>query len=93
MSFYFSIKELRKDETKKKWFVRLKELADVNPDPKLARTVLLAFKDYDEGRIDKERLKRCVQEFSQSANRVLSSQEFMEKYPVFNPLKKKIKRK
>lgn len=64
----------------------------ITTDPKLVRPMLLAYKDYDEGRIDKERLNRCVEEFFQPANRGLSSQEFMEKYPIFNPLKKKRKK-
>lgn len=91
-----SMKKLQKNETNKKWFFRaiLKELVTINPDSKSVRTMLLAYKDHDEGRIDKERFERLLEEFVQSAkkNNVPSPEEFMEKYPIFNPLKKKRKK-
>lgn len=66
------------------WRVRLSLLARETQDPKVVRTLLLAWKDYDEGRIDMERLKRIFDEYSQSANSEPSPQEFIKKYPVFN---------
>jgi len=83
------MKEMQKDETKAKWYFRLKELVDVNPDPVSVRTMLLAFKDYDEGRIEEEKLRKVIKEYEQSANQDLSPQEFMDKYPLFKPLNKK----
>jgi len=73
-----------KQKNKEEWlyFLWLKELAEINPDPKLVRPVLLAWRDYDEGRIDEDTLKRLIEEFK---NPKFNREEFMEKYPIFNP--------
>lgn len=72
----------QKNEKETLYFLWLKELAEINPDPKLVRPMLLAFKDWNEGRIDKDMFKRLFEEFK---NPKFNREEFMEKYPIFNP--------
>lgn len=67
-----------------------KKLAEINPDPKSVRTMLLIFKDPDEGRIDKDTLKRLIEEFK---NPKFNREEFLEKYPILNPSSPKQKEK
>jgi len=81
-----SMIKMQKDKTKMKWLFRFKEVVSINPDPKAVRTMLLTFKDFDEEKIDNERLKEILKEFAQSAkkNCMPSPQEFVKKYPIFD---------
>ncbi len=76
-----------KDEKFKRWLLRyrFKELAKITPDPKAVRTMLLAFKDWDEGKIDMEMLKKI---FDECKNPKFNPDEFLKKYPIFKPKKK-----
>jgi len=80
-----STRKKQLNDTQWIWRVRLSLLASETQDPKVVRAVLLAWKDYDEGRIDKEKFHSIFQEYLQPANSEPSPQDFLKKYTVFNP--------
>ncbi|MFX1344135.1 MAG: hypothetical protein ACFFBC_00170 [Promethearchaeota archaeon] len=65
-----------------RWTILIKELARENFDPKVVRPVLLALKDYDEGKIDMEKVRELFQEASHPP---FDKKKFLDKYPILKP--------